>query len=58
MERHYDFDPSLALRRTYPSSEYLEEHLRLERSGKLTHSGDADAAMLERGIEIPRKAPH
>lgn len=54
---YYDFDPSLVLRRVLPSSEYREEHLRLERSGQLTHSAAADEADLERGLEIRRKMP-
>jgi hypothetical protein len=54
---YYDFDPSLALRRVLLSSEYREEHLRLERSGKLIHSAAADEADLERGLEIRQKTP-
>lgn len=47
----YEFDRSLALRRAFLSSEYRQEHLRLEQSGKLSHFADADEAALARGVE-------
>jgi hypothetical protein len=53
----YEFGPSLTLRRAFLSTEYRQEHARLERSGALSHSADADEAGLGRRLEIHRKAP-
>jgi hypothetical protein len=54
---YYDFDPSLTLRRAFLSTEYRQEHFRLEQSGALSHSANDDEAQLGRDLEIRRKIP-
>jgi len=51
----YEFDPSLVLRRAFLSTEYRQEHAKLEQSGELSHTAAVDEAELARGVEIRRK---
>ncbi len=53
----YDFDQSLRLTRAVVSSDYREEHLKLEQAGAIHHSWREDEAALGPGIEYRPKAP-
>jgi hypothetical protein len=53
----YDFDPSLVPTRVTLSSEYSQAHIRLERSGTLSHAGSVDEVELLRSVEIRRNGP-
>jgi hypothetical protein len=47
----FEFTPDFRLKRVFPSTEYWQEHLRLEREGRLDHSWQKDMEMLAKGVE-------
>jgi hypothetical protein len=51
---YFEFTPDFRLKRTFPSTEYWQEHNRLEREGKLDHSWHKDMEMLAEGVEYRR----
>ena len=53
----YDFDFSLRLTSAVLSSDYRDEHLKLERAGVLHHSWREDEAGLAKGFEYRPQAP-
>ncbi len=53
----YEFDHGLHLRRAFLSSNYREEHLKLEHSGALKHSWREDEAALAQQLEYRRNVP-
>ena len=48
---YFEFTPEFRLKRAFPSTEYLQEHVRLERAGKLDHSWRKDLEALTQGVE-------
>jgi hypothetical protein len=50
----FEFTPDLRLKRVFPSTDYWQEHLRLEREGKLDHSWQKDMEALAKGVEYRR----
>ena len=53
----YDFDLSLRPTKAFLSSNYREEHLKLEASGLIKHSWRDDEAGLAKGLEYRSAAP-
>jgi hypothetical protein len=50
----FEFTPDFQLKRVFPSTEYWQEHRRLEREGKLDHSWHKDMETLAAGLEYRR----
>lgn len=50
----FEFSPDFRLKRAFLSTEYWQEHLRMEREGKLDHSWRNDAETLAAGVEYRR----
>ena len=48
---YFEFTPDFRLKRTFPSTEYWQEHNRLEQEGKLDHSWHKDMETLAKGVE-------
>jgi hypothetical protein len=54
---YYDFDSSLRLRRAFVSSQFREEHMKLEQAGLINHSWREDQALISTGLVYRPKAP-
>jgi len=54
---YYDFDSSLRLKRAFDSSQFREEHMKLEQAGLINHFWQQDQASLATGLVYRPKAP-
>jgi DNA-binding winged helix-turn-helix (wHTH) protein len=54
---YYDFDSSLRLTRAFLSSQFREEHMKLEQAGLVNHSWRQDQDLLSTGLIYRPKAP-
>jgi hypothetical protein len=54
---YYDFDSSLRLTRAFVSSQFREEHMKLEQAGLVNHSWRQDQALISTGLIYRPKAP-
>jgi len=54
---YYDFDSSLRLKNAFLSSQFREEHMKLEQAGFINHSWRQDQDLLSTGLVYRPKAP-
>jgi DNA-binding winged helix-turn-helix (wHTH) protein len=54
---YYDFDPALRLTRAFVSSNYQEEHMKLEKSGAISGSWQDEEARLPQEVVYRRNIP-
>ncbi len=54
---YYDFDSSLRLSRAFVSSQFREEHMKLEQAGLINHSWQQDQSLISSALVYRPKAP-